>query len=591
MLTMGTVKLQNKVEKLSNVDVIDNIIDLVRLRTGKANGQLELLAEVDLKQAKTDRDQAKKSALSFESEFNDQNKSAKSQQQYFDALNENYLKEIKLGEARVLLETQVDSLESCLRDYQLESSTLESRLSELPEGSESMLNDKSFLLTKIRNNVIHGQTKVTEKAQLVSQVDVLEEWLEKVGRPNLVLEIDLDPKIELKEFELNETKEGLPDLILSVNSIQRDITALEAAEQDSACPTCKRAYEDKDDFDFEGQKKVLDTLLAGANMALVQHRKLEATTSAELDALLEQYPGEGHEQIIKDSETKLESAQSKLYTLADIITPEALEGERLSIEPLEAEVASLQNQVNARKEIDDRLVVLGQLSVNDLTNIKQYRFELGKLEEPSINLEATQATLVTLDGELNSLNGHLVQMNETKHALTTNLALAQQTLDLAQSTETKFNDLTGKVGLYKKLTEYLRSSRTRFLKTVWDGILSRATEIVSNATAGNVDQITQIGRDEKGNFFYCEKGEEFGMGDASGCQMEMMGVSLRLALCDCFYGNGSYMMLDEASSQMNDENAAALAGVLAATGKQIIYVTHRYTEEAASENVIILEAA
>lgn len=591
LLTMGTVKLQHKVEKLSNVSVVDKILELVSARTSKANGQLELLAEVDVKAAKELRDQNNLAVNAMQSKITEGTKDYDSRSQYFDSLNEDYQKQVMTGESVLLLNTQIDSTESLLQDVNTESGELTTLLLNVPKASAKLLEEKSAKLTEIRNHVIHGQSDVTNKTKISAQCQSLEDWLNNTGRPNLILEEKLDPEIESKEGQLATAESAIAPSMAAILVVQNDINMLEVAESDSICPTCKRVYEDAETFDSEGQMKVYTENLANLNLTLVMARKNTDVMRIQLDELLDQYPGEGHAQIIKDTEAKLEKAQSTLYTMADIITPEALEEERLSIAPLEAEVSSLQNQVKEHDRISDKVSTLAKLAVEYSNNLINFKSELAGLDKPTIDLESTKATLVILEQELTSLDDYNIQMSHEHQSLKTDLALAQQTLDLAENTKLKFNKLTGQVGLYKKLSDYLRTSRSRFLKTVWDGILSRATEIVSNATAGHDDQITQIGRDDKGNFFYCEKGEEFGMGDASGCQMEMMGVSLRLALCDCFYGNGSYMMLDEASSQMNNENAAALAGVLAATGKQIIYVTHRETEETAAKNVITLEAA
>jgi ABC-type uncharacterized transport system ATPase subunit len=87
-----------------------------------------------------------------------------------------------------------------------------------------------------------------------------------------------------------------------------------------------------------------------------------------------------------------------------------------------------------------------------------------------------------------------------------------------------------------------------------------------------------------GNVFYVQ-------GGAGGCQLEMLGVAMRLALSNVFYEDDvGFMMLDEASSQMSDDNAINLASMLASTGKQILYVTHRKTEQLSAGNVITLGA-
>jgi len=137
----------------------------------------------------------------------------------------------------------------------------------------------------------------------------------------------------------------------------------------------------------------------------------------------------------------------------------------------------------------------------------------------------------------------------------------------------------------KKLSEYLRSSRTRFLQDIWNRILNHASSFCKTCTGGDVEGIT---RDNKGEFKFIENGVERPVTSASGAQRSFMGVGIRLGMSKALYGDGSFLVLDEPSADMSVANSTRLVSALVATGMQIIYSTHTDLEELSASNVIDL---
>jgi len=587
LLTLGATKMQNKVEKLANVDVVDKVIKLLSSKNSETKGKLDLLAEVDVKELEDEiaplqqtYDRASvnyKANLSAEGEL--QNEYDQRMQTYSDQLEMHTNKEEML--------TNIDTERKSLEYNNSSIRHLNSELSAMPE-IEDKLGKLLLKLGKMNQSLISDQATAHHKDTLAKELESLVNWLDNTGSPNLILERRLDPLIECAEEAVSQVQDAVVASKENVIECQSRINVLVKAEGESECPTCHRKYEDHDEVDYKSELDNLRAELSDLNaIALGDVRHLELK-EAKRDELLEEYPGEGHEQLIQDVSEKIELKEAELTILKNVPSLEDIEIMKVEIEPLEAEVSSARAIQSSRKELSEKISGCEIEIAEAQEIIAEYERKLSEMPDVALDLSAESDELDELLAGLNQAKCNTPVLLQDLNDAKLELSVMNSKLDEAKATEKKAEKLRLQQGKFTKLSKYLRSSRSRFLGTVWQGILSRATEIVSNATAGDDDQITELARSDKGEFTYFEKGVEFGMGDASGCQLEMMGVSLRLALTDLFYGHGSYMMLDEASSQMNNENAAALAGVLAATGKQIVYVTHRATEETTAKNIIQL---
>ena len=78
------------------------------------------------------------------------------------------------------------------------------------------------------------------------------------------------------------------------------------------------------------------------------------------------------------------------------------------------------------------------------------------------------------------------------------------------------------------------------------------------------------------------------MVSASGGMASICGVALRMALDHVLAQSVGFVVLDEPSSELNDEHAASLGGALRGQQRQVILVTHREGEEFVSDTVISL---
>ena len=112
--------------------------------------------------------------------------------------------------------------------------------------------------------------------------------------------------------------------------------------------------------------------------------------------------------------------------------------------------------------------------------------------------------------------------------------------------------------------------------------MALTSQFVFDVTGGRIERIE---RSENGEFLYVEDGRTMAYTRLAGGFKAIAGVGLRLALSSLLPAGVSVLVLDEPSSELRDDMAAALAGALRAQDRQIVLVTHRVGEEYTADAV------
>lgn len=149
----------------------------------------------------------------------------------------------------------------------------------------------------------------------------------------------------------------------------------------------------------------------------------------------------------------------------------------------------------------------------------------------------------------------------------------------------KRKDLETRAARFGAFAGWLRKNKAAFLAETWAGILASTSEFASECTGGAV---TQVLRDDSGDFSYVENGEVYPAEAASGGQKSIIGVGLRLALAALLPQGCRLVALDEPSGDLNDEHATMLTSALRGQGRQVIMTTHREGDEVIADEVVTL---
>jgi DNA repair exonuclease SbcCD ATPase subunit len=116
----------------------------------------------------------------------------------------------------------------------------------------------------------------------------------------------------------------------------------------------------------------------------------------------------------------------------------------------------------------------------------------------------------------------------------------------------------------------------------WDALLQYASALIASVTEGRLANLKR----SNGDFLITEEGREIPADECSGGQKSIVGICLRLALSQVFYGKGLTLLLDEPAADLADDMAAALGGMLRGLQHQVVVVTHRAGEAAVADEVI-----
>lgn len=587
LLTIGAAELQKKVEAMAKISIIDKIIKAAGKKIVFLNGKLEGLkiGEFSINELKKLVDSAKlieKNQVIKVSKLDDK----------FKTLDDNVTK-LRLNinkqeeENSIILMNREDleSEKDWLKDQVSTLSSTELSLSKLPKNLQSELKSAEIAENEFVQNFIIQTTEAPKRKSLEDKLKSTKTWIADHGEPNVELAKKLQPDIDEANNECENYDEGYKTAKKSIRVLQLDIDRLSKSIKEGVCPTCLRPHEN---FNAEPIKQNIKKL----NMEIDRLWQMAENCSLrynvykkQLDGLMDKYPGEGTEEALGDAVIKQESYQFDLLQYHNLPSDEVIEKAGLEMSALRVKterIKELSYTQSGLIEERERLIEVVKQSENKIDLITPLA------EDLTFNVTDLINDHTKLTDSLAVVDDILVEEKQLLDRLKWDSTASSNALVVASNKEDEGKAVRLVMKLTEDLRKYLRDSRSRFLGSIWNAILARASEIAASTTQGSEDQITEIRMRDDGKFTYIEKGVEFSVKSASGCQQEIMGVSLRLALCDLFYGQGSYLMLDEASSQMNDENSASLAGTLAATGKQILYVTHRMSEQTIAQNIIFI---
>lgn len=164
----------------------------------------------------------------------------------------------------------------------------------------------------------------------------------------------------------------------------------------------------------------------------------------------------------------------------------------------------------------------------------------------------------------NDLNLAESELKDAKHRLET----LQKELETLTKQREKWLEAKAEVDVLTDLQKYLKFSRARLSKDIWEGLLAYASHLIGLASSGSLNRIE---RNAKGEFMI----DGTPASDQGEAMKAVIGLSLRVAMARTFQGSGLPLLLDEVSANARDEVAAMTAGMLAGLGNQVISVTHR----------------
>lgn len=585
-LEMGASILQQTVERLAKSDLVDKVLGMVGKDVTAAEGRIAGLgtpddtAELQRKlQAATVAAQAHKASLD-DVAVNIQKASeleGHSRRQYEEAVQT-----IKRQEAiRVDLGTVREMIRDLEAEIQEQNTTLEGYGDDLEQQAEVERSNIESLQTTWMARKQRVDTAVSLLDRIEKRKVSLDHYAEEIRQSEEVRGALLE-----SEQEVSRLKDDYQTLKLAALQAQEDAAAARKAMEDGVCRECKRPFSE------EEQKAAIERHDLAANRLQDAHHawnnsltplKLAEEKLAKLKTLYKPGAEQAYLEVktqMEDAEADLAAALSGFGSLEDLRVTTVLD--KTSLDMANQRWRELTARANDRKNL------LRHKALNE-EQLSHARGNIEKLEADLLALPAVVADPETMKMTWLGATEHLSSLRDLEKSLIGYVAEAEadarvlaSNLEHCQKVTAELQKLSKEVDQRKRLQVWLRKSRAELMTELWDNMLAYASHLISSTTDGLLAQVFR----EEGELFVVEEGYKMAVSELSGFQRSLVGLAIRIAMSRAFYGEDHFLLLDEPTSDANDENAARIAGMLQGLGSQVIYVTHREGDSVNAGTVI-----
>lgn len=350
-----------------------------------------------------------------------------------------------------------------------------------------------------------------------------------------------------------------------------------------ACPSCKREYEG---FSAEAAQQELEAASQRLNTVLLEIRKatqdqvdVQAVAAAHSKATLLAQRSDGALADFQSLAAKTRHALAvKAKELAAAPSADALQKQ---IQALEAkihqarELASEEKHLRAKIESSKELLEKYRpLKEKAEWVVKRILDEAGVGDRLQLEnrVAAAQVSLQRADSVLASGRTALDEQRAEHGRLQTEVRLLQQEIEAGEKGNQRAQEVAARAVQLEELQRFIRDNRDRYSKQAWDVFMASASMFASSATGGAIESIS---RSDDGAFTFMEDGFEMTLDEASGAQQAIIGTAVQMALAEAAQSPLDILLMDEPTADMDPEHALAFSTLLAASGKQVVMVTHR----------------
>jgi len=583
LLSMGPTSLQQKIEGLSRADVVDRVIDHVSRDMLSLQGRLEGLPDnLDIAGLETRIQLLQEKKLTVEADLKKASEICEMTELDKVAAKRELEKAVHDNAGVDKLEAQRGFLESTLKQAEDRLSGLKTNF----EQVEKFLEGKNLPAAESRLIGVHSTVQDIEKARLLvlssakSRKDLQADLA--VCRADLEAHTKATELLEALNEQWSEISKNYGEANDQWLKADQEYVRYAQMFHDAKCPTCRRDFENVDSEELHAKADEW------------QRKSQEFKTTK--DALWVRH-AQVNNQITDVSKALRPGIEDRIRLLEQRLggLPDAPEGRA---EELLVQLSQLEQE---RKDLNLQVQQL-KLALSDRQRLSEaVSKETAARDQASSDLAAWVAELAgkaridiaPLETTYNGYCSKLEQYGQIRGDYRTNLAVLEQDLggtnrelesarrfdEERKKVSESLADLTG-------FQKYLKSNRARWTEGLWDGLLQYASALVSNTTGG---ALSNIERSPKGEFTIDELGMRVPVKEASGFQKSLVGMALRVALSKVFYGDNLFLLLDEATADARDDNAAAVAGLLASLNMQIVMVSHRIGDAVNAGTLVELE--
>lgn len=571
LLKLGAADLQRKIEIITKIDGIDKVVALIADDLQNLNGKLSVVPQV--------------SDVSVLAELLNELNKAEADKTLSIIEGENMHDQIKQELAGKLNHLTNEITPALVRARETKSAeaaittSLNRVKSDLDAHTLGYMNAPARLVKADLEDV---SAYIEAKYLLVSKGSAAERQLSKAMA---VYETAKDAVTALvKDKPLFTHYQGLVARLRVTEeaSVSLDRIYQELLQIKLDCPECNRP------FDTEG-------------LSVVRHRLEDAKYAAEeaktffmqAAQAVSKFEGQHHQIVRIDYEASLAKATEecelantqacKASLNEDILSKEELDDYSGMIMAAESDQMDLTKALAAAVAWESKR----ELLVAQLARLTQDLSALSceDCEWTDEDLTEAESDVKLLQVQLQAQYDALVEARYNLKETTAEKLRCKKELEIQKAADELRKELEEERAVRRDLQTYLRTNRARLLSETWDSITNLTSAYTSDITDGLIHSLS---RDSAGSFFIQEGEHNVPVDELSGGRQSIVGLALRMALGQTFYGANSFILLDEISSDLTDHNAAAVAGMLQGLDTQTIMVSHRQGDLSNATHVIIL---
>lgn len=556
ILNYGTTALQRKVEEFAGVEVLDKVEKLARAEANENQNWLdytptpEAPSEERLAELKETLDSlAARNKAYYENLVGFQVQLSQAAPQPEKTVAQLVTKQRAHGEE--------------VQDYKVK----QQRIADLEqEVAEFKIAEKPESVGDISSKI----------AELDEDIELVEKHLRRIEFTKLQLkefEDLVNPEHNLTEDDLVLLADKITGLEILLGEHRTKVKTLEAERDNGVCNSCGTTL----------AERPLEEITADIEKAITARTETEEqlTKAKQERAVQNQKIKEGleySEKMSRKEQLEKELAELEAEEVGDMA---ALEEERQKLVEQRAayrsELARYNDSVaesdNLRLRLENLKNRLGEPPVCEVTDTDIEACE--KAWEAFRSGDKLRGAITAEELKIQAIKDRMQAVHDEQQELEKKAVLVAE-FEEEKAQKIKTADIA------TRLSTYLRTKRADYLKQIWDSILYQASTFLSNATNGWLTEIAI----EDSKYKFKQSDIWVSVAEASGAQEAFIGVALRVGLNKALYRGQTYIVMDEPTEAMTEENARNLVAAIGGVSEQVVLVTHRETDQALADTVL-----
>ena len=276
-----------------------------------------------------------------------------------------------------------------------------------------------------------------------------------------------------------------------------------------------------------------------------------------------------------------EQEEVRISQLADTIGEEPKEPHEIK-----QRILDLRVQVETAEKIVRDNELLGSKKSRLQKQLEQMTAPEQPCDAPT-DAELNQA--YELEEEYRTAVARATEAEKMKSLLSSNIQSLQEQITRLESDLTKNSEVSKEKDSLMKIAEtanqlgkFLKDRRSDYISQVWDSVMLYATEALNASSNGWMTEV----KIEDGKFYFREYGAWVTAVEASGAQEAFLGSALRVGLNKALYRGNAFMVFDEPTDGMREENARSLVAEIGNCAGQVLVITHRESDQGLANNII-----